>query len=90
MPVEHALSPAWADHARRMLEEIAEHDRRAFELEGRALAERRELELKRRHMGQVIDTLVAVEKLPPTVEPYRLSPDGKKLLGKAVTDGVAS
>lgn len=79
--LEHSLPAAWADHARQMTRQIQALEAKAFELEGRATAHRREMDLIRAHIGQVISTLVETERLPKSIEPYRLSQDCSKLVG---------
>ena len=84
--IEHSLSPDYAAHFRETVDAIQQHERQALIYDGHAANERREQELKRRHLGQLITLIAAVEKVPQSVTPYRLSPDGTKLLGEAIED----
>lgn len=87
--IEHNLSPEYAAHFRETVEAIQQHERQALAYDGQAAAERREMDIKRRHLGQLITLIAAVEKLPQSVVPYRLSPDATKIIGEAEPNGDA-
>lgn len=82
MKVEHQLGETWAKHAQEVLEQANESLRQAYELEGRAAEQRREAETMKKHLSVLIGQIVAAERLPPSLTPYRLSPDATKLLGE--------
>lgn len=88
--IEHQLSAAYSAHFRETITAIQQHEQQALIYDGQAAAERREIELKRRHLAQLITLIAAVEKLPEPMSPYRLSPDGTKILGEVQIDASVS
>jgi hypothetical protein len=94
VPVQHKLSPDWAQHAAEVISQIKHADEQAWILEGQAAHNRREAETMRKHLVTVIDQIRKVEKLPPSLKPYALSADCSALIGEVdiqqeKTDGVA-
>lgn len=81
-PIQHKLGDSWAQHFQETIDQINAFDRDAYMLEGQAAAKRREVEFMRKHLGVLIDQIATAEKLPPSLTPYKLSPDAKALLGE--------
>ena len=88
--IEHQLGPTWAQHLARMRQEMAAHEAKAMEFDGRAAAQRLELDTKRRHASQLLALIAESEKLPQPVRPYELSQDGTKIVGEVETDAPAA
>jgi hypothetical protein len=81
-PVQHKLGPAWSQHFAEVLQQINQAAEEAYALEGKAAEKRRDVDVMKRHLGVLVQQIAAADRLPASVTPYKLSVDGKSLVGE--------
>jgi hypothetical protein len=80
--VQHKLGPTWAQHIEETRQQIAQAIEEMYAFEGKAAEKRRDVDVMKRHLGVLVQQISAAEKLPPSLTPYKLSADGKSLVGE--------
>lgn len=87
--IEHTLAAAYARHIAEVRQQIAENERTQREYDG--LIRRLEIEADKmkKHLQTLLTLVIEADHLPASVEPWALSQDGAKLIGRiAVTEEV--
>lgn len=79
---EHTLAPAYVKHIAEVRQQIAENERTQREHEGLIRRLEKEADTMKKHLQTLLTLIVEADHLPASVEPWSLSQDGSRLIGK--------